>query len=198
MNILALNSQYKFMKNKFKSQLSVFIIVICVLIVAVTYLIIENRLSLYPSPQKHILVGTNISIPALENGSNCSYLTFDGTYLSGDKYAQNIKLTIPDNINNSVLRVSSFVTNVDGTREKILIETASSWVYEEGYYYYQKKIQGGEILNLSKYIIIPDGKYDNQTFYNIAVLVEMYEYNEKTLDTVLLNTPQVIKNIWAS
>lgn len=186
------------MKNKYKTKAYVYIVIIALLLALSTYLIIENRLTLYPSPTKHTLIGSNISINAISNGSNVGYLTFDGSYLNNDKYSQNIKIIIPNNIEQSILRVSAYVAEKDGTRFESILETSSYWVYEEGYYYYQQKVKGGELINLTKYISIPQGEFDNQSFYNIAVVVEMFSYNENTLESVLSNTPDDLKIIWAS
>lgn len=128
-------------------------------------------------------VGDTINIAVKPNQAAVAALTFDGAYLPNEKIPQTIQINA-ENLNTDVyVRVKSKVFG-KGENHFDFVASQHFEKAEDGYYYYDQALSGGNKITFCTYLLTPeDGTYVSQEKYVLSVIVE-------TLET------KYDKNIW--
>ena len=122
-------------------------------------------------------VGTELNIGIKPNETSVKSLSFDGSYLSGEKLKQNINISAEKLTENVFVRVKSCVAN--GNEQMLFFANDKFSFEEDGYYYCDDVIMGGDKVSFCEYVIMPHFEKLNTNKKNIfTIVVECLSENE--------------------
>lgn len=122
-------------------------------------------------------IGTELNIGIQPNETSVKSLSFDGSYLPGEKLKQNINISAETLTENVFVRVKSCVANGD---EQMQFAVNDKFSFEaDGYYYYDGVVMGGDKVSFCEYVIMPNVGELNTNKKNIfTIVVECLGENE--------------------
>ena len=125
-------------------------------------------------------LGKTVSTTISKNQASTISLTFDGSYLAGEKLPQIISVTNVDESSNIYLRAKVVVSSGSGTNPDMDIVSTINWTYNEsdGYYYFNDLLSVDARATLCSYGIIGDGNYISQNRYILTFIFESLSSSE--------------------
>lgn len=138
----------------------------------------------YINSDSDLTVGDSFSIGVKSNQSNVASLTFYGSYLPGEMIPQTIQINAQDLNYDMRVRVKAkiFGKNQDETFDFVTSEHFEK--SEDGYYYYDDVLRGGNKITFCTYLIVPeDSNLVSKEKYIITFVVETLEtkYDEQNI-----------------
>ena len=118
-------------------------------------------------------LGDSVTIAVFPNETSVASLSFDGAYLPDEKLPQNIQINAEKLTSDVFIRIKSkiFCKEDDAKLEFVTSEKFS--LEDDGYYYYDGTILGGDKVTFCEYIKIPaDVKLDSNKKYILTIVVE--------------------------
>ena len=124
-----------------------------------------------------LVVGQDLNISVKPNETSVKTISFDGAYLPNEKLPQKIYINAEKLTQDVFVRVKGNVSNIEGI---LSFETTEKFVFEEdGYYYYDGTIIGGDRVCFCDYVVMPDDlrvKSDKKGIFTI--IIECLDSNE--------------------
>ena len=120
-----------------------------------------------------LIVGDKITIGVKPNETSVVSLTFDGGYLPEENIPQVVEIEGLDLNKNVYLRVKALCSSND---EKMEFDFVSSSHFEkanDGYYYFDDALKGGNRVNFASYLVFPrDKTFVGNKKYILSIVVE--------------------------
>lgn len=183
------------MKKETKNWIFKIILVGALVLVGVA--ILSFQTTGFSDMKKYARLGDEISIKSKLNSCSSNIINFDGSYLPNDSYSQVVKVYVPENEVDCVIRVNAYLLTDKGEIENVSIQTPSTWLFaQDGYYYYQNIVKGGEIINFSRSVKIPDIYLNSQNLYSLIFNVETIKLDEYIIENLWNDTPLELKEKW--
>lgn len=130
----------------------------------------------YLNSNSELKVGDTVSISVLPNQSNVASFTFDGAYLPNENVPQIIQINAQDLNADVKVRVKAKIFGVTKDTEFDFITTEHFEKHDDGYYYYDDVLLGGNKITFCNYIIIPeDADFASREKYILSFVVETLE-----------------------
>ncbi len=128
----------------------------------------------YLSSNADLVVGDNVTIGVKPNETSVVSMTFDGSFLPDENIPQVVQISSEDL--NSTLKVR-VKTQVFGTNSQFdFITTSHFEKKEDGYYYFDEDLQGGNKITFCNYVKTPkDGNFVSNEKYILTFVVETVE-----------------------
>ncbi len=149
------------------------IIVLTILLITSVILGVTGYFSsaTYLISNSELKVGDNISVGVRENQTSVLSLTFDGSYLPGETIPQIIQINSEDMNSNLKVRVKAEVFGSSSNFD--FVTTSHFEKAEDGYYYYDETLQGGNKITFCNYITNPEeGDLISNEKYILTIVVE--------------------------
>ncbi len=129
----------------------------------------------YNSPSD-MVVGDNISIAVLPNQASVASLTFDGSYLPKENIPQTIQINAQD-LNSEVrVRIKALVFGAGGETQFGFVTSTHFEKAEDGYYYYDGVLSGGNKITFCNYLVMTDdSEFKSSEKYILSFVVETLE-----------------------
>ena len=161
------------MEKRCVSWLFFIVILIALLLISVVLGITGYFSSItYLKSSTDLKVGENIVMHLQPNQSSVMSFTFDGGYLPDEKIPQNIQFVADDLNVDLMVRVKS---QIFGTDQKgvITFESGRFQKSDDGYYYFDDFLKGGNKISFCSYIIMPDETvFVSGEKYVLSIVVE--------------------------
>ncbi len=126
-------------------------------------------------------LGKTVSTSIKKNQAQSISLTFDGSYLAGERLPQIVSIKNNDEEANIYIRAKVYVYNGENvTLDMDILETVN-WVYnqDDGYYYYNDVLIPGDKATLCSYVIIGENSnFSGHKKYILTILFEALSENE--------------------
>ena len=133
---------------------------------SITYLTLNSDLS----------VGESVVLAVEPNEASVASFTFDGSYLPGENLPMVLQINAANLSTDVRLRVKTVVFGLEETVPFEFITTAHFEKQEDGYYYYDEVLQGGNKITFCNYIIIPeDSNFVSGEKYVLTIVAETLE-----------------------
>lgn len=130
----------------------------------------------YLSSKSDIVVGDTVSIGVKPNQSNIASFTFDGGYLPNEIIPQVVHINGQDLNSDVVLRVRARVFGAPNVTELDFVTTDHFEKRDDGYYYFDDILKGGNKITFCNYILIPDDvDLSSNEKYILTIVVETLE-----------------------
>ena len=131
-------------------------------------------------------LGKTVSTTIIKNQANSISLTFDGSYLSGERLPQIISIKNGDDSDSLYVRAKVFVYTGDNVNlDMDIVETINWTKNEDGYYYYNDLLNVDASSSLCSYVIVgSEGKFSSKKKYILNVVFES------------LSSSQDVESIW--
>lgn len=132
----------------------------------------------YTNTNAEFKVGDNIIIGVEPNKTEVASFTFDGAFLPNEKIPHVIQIRA-DKLDSKVkIRVKAKVFGMTEQRTFDFVTTSHFTKGEDGYYYFDDVLQGGNKLTFSNFIIMPeDSDFRSQEKYVLTIVVETLDAN---------------------
>lgn len=130
----------------------------------------------YLNSNSDLIVGDTFSIGVDANQSNVVSFTIDGGYLPNEVIPQVIHIN-GENLNKDVyLRVKAEIFGVPNFAEIDFITTQHFEKLDDGYYYYDEVLKGGNKVTFATYVVIPpEIDLSSDEKYIVSIVVETLE-----------------------
>lgn len=109
----------------------------------------------YLSSNTELKVGDNFSISVLPNSANVVSFTFDGAYLPDENIPEVVQINAQDLNADVWVRVKVKVFGASDDSELGFVTTEHFEKENDGYYYYDEVLKGGNKITFCNYIFIP-------------------------------------------
>lgn len=131
-------------------------------------------------------LGKTVSTTITKNQANSISLTFDGSYLSGERLPQIISIKNGDDSDSLYVRAKVFVYTGDNVNlDMDIVETINWTKKQDGYYYYNDLLNVDASSSLCSYVIVgSEGKFSSKKKYILNVVFES------------LSSSQDVESIW--
>ena len=122
--------------------------------------------------ESDIKLGETVSLMLDGTQSKALSFTFPGSYLPGQKIAQNINITNGGS-SDLYVRAKAIVFDYEKGECELEIGTSEHWTKEGEYYYFDEKLLLSNKISLASYIKLnPEGKYSSIKQYVVTIVVE--------------------------
>ena len=143
----------------------------------------------------NIPLGTQITVNLNSQGAYATSITYDGSNIPGAKIKQLVKIALPLNSQDAVVRARVFTCDEGGNVTEIEVTVADEvWLKQGNYYYYNDILTAGVTTNFSQSITLPTDEdfFNAEKYYEIIVVFETLLYNSGTYDVgeVWTNLPE--------
>lgn len=137
----------------------------------------------YLNSNADIVVGDYVSVNVLPNQANVASFTFDGGYLPNEVLPQVIQINAQNLNVDVIVRVKAQVFGLNKESTLDFITTEHFEKAEDGYYYYDGTLKGGDKITFCNYIVMPQQ--------------EQFLSKDKYILTIVFETLDVLKeNVW--
>lgn len=168
-------SQTTFMTKR-ETALIFSVVILCILLVTSVILGVTGYFSSasYLSSNSELVVGDNVTIGVKPNETSVISMTFDGSYLPDENIPQVIQISSQDLNSDLKVRVKA---QVFGTNSNFEFITTSHFQQEEdGYYYFDEDLKGGNKITFCNYVKTPkDNNFVSNEKYILTIVVETIE-----------------------
>ena len=121
-------------------------------------------------------IGDTISIGVEPNQASVASFTFDGSFLPNENLPQTIQINALDLNADVRVRVKAKIFGEDNKTEFDFITTEHFEKAEDGYYYFDDILHGGNKITFCNYIVTPkDANFFSGEKYILSVIVETLE-----------------------
>lgn len=127
-------------------------------------------------------LGKTVQATITKNQAQSISLTFDGSFLPGERLAQIVSVKNSDESDNLFVRAKVFVYNGNNqTMDMDIVETVN-WTYneEDGYYYFNDLLNINTNVVLCSYVIV--GEESNFSGHNKYILSIVFEALSENVD----------------
>ena len=143
----------------------------------------------------NIPLGTQITVNLNSQGAFATSITYDGSNIPGAKIKQLVKIALPLNSQDAVVRARVFTCDEGGNVTEVEVTVADEvWLKQGNYYYYNDILTAGVTTNFSQSITLPTDEdfFNAEKYYEIIVVFETLLYNSGTYDVgeVWTNLPE--------
>lgn len=130
----------------------------------------------YLNSASDLVVGEGFSVGVKANQSSVVSFTFDGGYLPNEIIPQTIQIVSQDLSSDVWVRVKSKVFGVEGEVSFDFITTEHFEKANDGYYYFDDILKGGNKITFCSYVVIPKQvDMSSEDKYILTVVVETLE-----------------------
>lgn len=133
----------------------------------------------------NIPLGTQITVNLNSQGAYATSITYDGSNIPGAKIKQLVKIALPLNSQDAVVRARVFTCDEGGNVTEVEVTVADEvWLKQGNYYYYNDILTAGVTTNFSQSITLPTDEdfFNAEKYYEIIVVFETLLYNSGTYD----------------
>lgn len=133
----------------------------------------------------NIPLGTQITVNLNSQGAYATSITYDGSNIPGAKIKQLVKIALPLNSQDTVVRARVFTCDEGGNVTEVEVTVADEvWLKQGNYYYYNDILTAGVTTNFSQSITLPTDEdfFNAEKYYEIIVVFETLLYNSGTYD----------------
>ena len=143
----------------------------------------------------NIPLGTQVTVNLNSQGAYATSITYDGSNIPGAKIKQLVKIALPLNSQDAVVRARVFTCDEGGNVTEVEVTVADEvWLKQGNYYYYNDILTAGVTTNFSQSITLPTDKdfFNAEKYYEIIIVFETLLYNSGTYDVgeVWTNLPE--------
>ncbi len=143
----------------------------------------------------NIPLGTQITVNLNSQGAYATSITYDGSNIPGAKIKQLVKIALPLNSQDAVVRARVFTCDEGGNVTEVEVTVADEvWLKQGNYYYYNDILTAGVTTNFSQSITLPTDEdfFNAEKYYEIIIVFETLLYNSGTYDVgeVWTNLPE--------
>lgn len=139
----------------------------------------------YLNSKSDLVVGDSVSIKVEPNQSNVVSFTFDGAFLPNEIIPQVVQINATDLNYDVAVRVKAKVFGLENETDFDFVTTEHFEKSEDGYYYFDDVLKGGNKITFCNYVVMPESKeFVSKEKYILTFVVE-------TLDSSL-----EVENIW--
>lgn len=143
----------------------------------------------------NIPLGTQVTVNLNSQGAYATSITYDGSNIPGAKIKQLVKIALPLNSQDAVVRARVFTCDEGGNVTEVEVTVADEvWLKQGNYYYYNDILTAGVTTNFSQSITLPTDEdfFNAEKYYEIIVVFETLLYNSGTYDVgeVWTNLPE--------
>lgn len=132
----------------------------------------------YMNSDADIVVGDTVSIGVRANEASVMSFTFDGGYLPNELMPQIIQINGQDLNQNIRIRIKSTVFGSEELSELKFITTDHFEQADDGYYYYDDILRGGNKITFCNFVEFPrNAEFSSNEKYILTVVVETLEEN---------------------
>jgi len=139
----------------------------------------------YLHSNSDLVVGDTVCVSVGPNQSNVVSMTFDGSYLPSEAIPQVVQINA-SNLNYDVaVRVKAKTFGIENEAEFDFVTTEHFEKAEDGYYYFDDVLRGGNKITFCNYLVIPDEtNFVSKEKYILTFVVETLDINQN------------VQNIW--
>ena len=143
----------------------------------------------------NIPLGTQVTVNLNSQGAYATSITYDGSNIPGAKIKQLVKIALPLNSQDAVVRARVFTCDEGGNVTEVEVTVADEvWLKQGNYYYYNDILTAGVTTNFSQSITLTTDEdfFNAEKYYEIIVVFETLLYNSGTYDVgeVWTNLPE--------
>lgn len=143
----------------------------------------------------NIPLGTQITVNLNSQGAYATSITYDDSNIPGAKIKQLVKIALPLNSQDAVVRARVFTCDEGGNVTEVEVTVADEvWLKQGNYYYYNDILTAGVTTNFSQSITLPTDEdfFNAEKYYEIIIVFETLLYNSGTYDVgeVWTNLPE--------
>lgn len=151
-----------------------------VLLLICAYLIFSDIFQRSVSVLGNIPLGTDVNVNLAQQGAFATTITYDASNLPGAKVLQSIKISLPLNQSDAVVRARAFACDEGGNVSEIKVTVADIWIKEDNYYYYNEILKPGSVTNFCQRITLPKEEdfFNIDKYYEIIVIFETLPYDD--------------------
>lgn len=169
-----------------KTKWFIFVIVILsALLIICSILLLTDTLVQRVTIPGNIPLGSQITVNLEPQGAFATSITYDGSNIPGAKIKEIIKISLPLNRENTVVRARAFTCDEGGNVSEVEVTVADEvWIKKDNYYYYNDILTSGVTTNFSQSITLPTSEefFNAGKYYEIIVIFETLLYNSGTYD----------------
>ncbi len=140
-------------------------------------------------------LGKTISTSIQKNQAQSVSLTFDGSFLPGERLPQIVSVENGDASDNLFIRAKVYVYNGDNMMQNMDIVETINWTYneEDGYYYFNDLLSIDAKVTLCSYVIVDE----ESTFsgHNKYILSIVFESLSQSLDVETIWGVNPLENV---
>ena len=130
----------------------------------------------YLNSNSELTVGENFSISVKPNEANVASFTFDGAYLPGERIPQVVQINAQDLNADVRVRVKAKIFGTDDDTEFDFVTTEHFDKAEDGYFYYDDVLLGGNKITFCTDIVVPnESDLVSKEKYILTFVVETLE-----------------------
>lgn len=143
----------------------------------------------------NIPLGTQVTVNLNSQGAYATSITYDDSNIPGAKIKQLVKIALPLNSQDAVVRARVFTCDEGGNVTEVEVTVADEvWLKQGNYYYYNDILTAGVTTNFSQSITLPTDEdfFNAEKYYEIIIVFETLLYNSGTYDVgeVWTNLPE--------
>ena len=143
----------------------------------------------------NIPLGTQITVNLNSQGAYATSITYDDSNIPGAKIKQLVKIALPLNSQDAVVRARVFTCDEGGNVTEVEVTVADEvWLKQGNYYYYNDILTAGVTTNFSQSITLPTDEdfFNAEKYYEIIIVFVTLLYNSGTYDVgeVWTNLPE--------
>lgn len=121
-------------------------------------------------------VGDKFSIAVYPNQASVASLTFEGSYLPNETIPQVVQINAQDLNSDVNVRVKARVFGLSKEIELDFVTTEHFEKADDGYYYFDDTLKGGNKITFSNYITFPqNGEFESGKKYILTIVAETLE-----------------------
>ena len=130
----------------------------------------------YLNSNSDLTVGDSFSIGVNPNQASVASFTFDGAFLPGETIPQVVQINAQDLNSDVRVRVKAKIFGIVSDTEFDFVTSEHFEKAEDGYYYYDDVLQGGNKITFCTYIVLAkDADFVSREKYIISFVVETLE-----------------------
>lgn len=130
----------------------------------------------FMATKSDLIVGDAISIAVSPNQSSVASVTFDGSYLPNENLPQTIQINATDLNADVRVRVKARLFGLDNDTPFDFITTEHFEKADDGYYYFDDVLHGGNKITFCNYIVTPkEVDFYSGEKYILSIIVETLE-----------------------
>lgn len=130
----------------------------------------------YLNSPSDLVVGQTVSIPVKPNQASVLSFTFDGAYIPNENIPQVVQISATDLNADVRVRVKAQVFGLESDANFSFITPSHFTLQEDGYYYYDQILKGGNKITFCTHLITPlESHFYSGEKYVISIVVETLE-----------------------
>ncbi len=136
----------------------------------------------YLKSESDLVVGDTVAIAVNPNETSVASMTFDGSYLPNENVPQIVQISATLLDENLRVRVKGVVFGTDGEIDFVTSDHFTK--NDDGYYYYDDILSGGNKATFCTALVMPDGTISGEKYIVTIVVETLSESVENIWETV--------------